>query len=450
MLENYVAVIQAGGKGTRLKALTGDKIPKPLLKLNGRPMIEWQIENLKKYGVRDFVIITGHLGEQIEEYFGDGSGWSVSITYIRETEPLGSAGALYHLKNMLHYDSFILIFGDVMFDVDMERMVRFHERHHAMATLAVHPNTHPHDSDLVKINAEGQVTGFDSKTNDRTYWYENLVNAGIYILSVGLIDNIKKPQKLDLEKGLILPALGTGKVYGYRTTEYIKDAGTPDRFREVSREQRNGLWKRKNLGEKQRCIFMDRDGTLNVFKGLLADIDAFELEKNAAEAIRLINQSGYLAIVATNQPVVARGMCEIADVEDIHRKMETLLGRQGAYLDDIIFCPHHPDKGFPEENVKYKIPCSCRKPDTGMIVQMVQKYNIDLAKSYMIGDSTVDIQTGINAGLKTILVKTGQAGTDGKYAVKADFEAKDVLEAVKLVLKNEKWEKTDDGLYETN
>ncbi len=221
-----------------------------------------------------------------------------------------------------------------------------------------------------------------------------------------------------------------------QTTEYIKDAGTPGRFHEVSTEQKNGLWERKNFGKKQKCIFLDRDGTLNVYKGLIADIDAFELEKEAAEPVGLINKSGYLAIVVTNQPVVARGMCEIADVEHIHRKMEVLLGRQGAYVDDIIFCPHHPDKGYPEENPKYKISCTCRKPDTGMIVRMAQKHNIDLSESYLIGDSTVDIRTGMNAGLKTVLVKTGQAGMDGKYDVKADYEADNILEAVGLIFKD--------------
>ena len=434
MLENYIAVIQAGGKGTRMQSLTKGEIPKPLLEINGKTMIEWQIENARKYGIQEFVLIVGHLGEKIKEYFQDGAGLGIHLTYIEEKEPLGSAGSLYYLKNKFHNDNFILIFGDVMFDMDLECMVRFHERHNALATLAVHPNAHPYDSDLVMMNNEGQVTGFDAKTNDRTYWYRNLVNAGIYVLSAQLLTAISKPQKLDFEKDLIFPVITTGKVYGYQTTEYIKDAGTPDRFHEVSMEQKNGLWEMKNLGKKQKCIFVDRDGTLNVYKGLIADIDAFELEKGTAEAVGLINRSGYLVIMATNQPVVARGMCEISDVEHIHRKMEVLLGRQGAYVDDIIFCPHHPDKGYPEENVKYKISCTCRKPDTGMIMQMAKKHNIDLSESYMIGDSTVDIQTGINAGLKTVLVKTGQAGTDRKYDVKADFEADNMQEAVKLIL----------------
>lgn len=433
MLDNYTAVIQAGGKGTRLRELTGDKIPKPLLRVNGKPMIEWQIENIRKYGIQNFVIITGHLGQRIEEYFGDGSRFGVHIRYIEEKEPLGSAGALYYLKELSCGD-FILAFGDVMFDIDIGRMIRFHEGKSALATLLVHPNSHPYDSDLVVMDQEDRVMGVDSKANVRDDWYDNCVNGGIYILSAELLEGMAVLQRRDLEKDLLLPSLDTGRVYGYRTTEYVKDAGTVKRFYDVCEEQAGGIWRARNLSYKQKCIFLDRDGTINVYRGLISQESQLFLEESAAEAIKRINGSGYLAIVVTNQPAVARGMCEVEDIVRIHRKLGVLLGRQGAYLDDLAFCPHHPDKGYPEENVKYKVPCQCRKPGTGMIVEMAGKHNIDLARSYLVGDSTVDIQTGINAGLKTVLVKTGQAGMDGKFDVTADYEADDLLEAVRLIL----------------
>ena len=141
--------------------------------------------------------------------------------------------------------------------------------------------------------------------------------------------------------------------------------------------------------------------------------------------------------MVTNQPVVARGMCSEEDVRTIHKKMETLLGREGAYLDDIAFCPHHPDKGYPEENPDYKIVCLCRKPNTGLIDRMAEKYNIDLSESYIIGDTTMDIQTGINAGLHTVLLQTGEAGSDGKYDVEPEFEADSLLDAIKLIIQKE-------------
>ena len=434
MNKKYVAVIQAGGKGTRMLSLTQDKIPKPMLLLNHKPMIQWQIENIAEYGITELVIIIGHLGNKVREYFGTGKKFGVRISYIEEDEPLGSAGALYYLNQMYKGYDYLLVFGDVMFQLDWNRMISFHEEKKAEATLLAHPNSHPFDSDLLIIDRDCRITGIDSKNSIRDYWYTNCVNAGIYILSESLVSNIQEPTKMDLEKDLLKPFICTGGIYGYISSEYVKDAGTPERFETVSIEQAAGIWEQKCLRKKQKCVFLDRDGTVNKFNGLVNSEEKFELEDTAADAIKMLNQSGYLAIVITNQPVIARGMCDIPDLNRIHQKMQVLLGEKGAYLDDIVFCPHHPDKGYPEENPLYKIPCNCRKPATGMINRMVQKHNIDLTHSYMIGDSTTDIQTGINAGITTVLVKTGQGGQDGKYDVKAAVEASDLLDAVKKIL----------------
>ncbi|MCM1284290.1 MAG: HAD-IIIA family hydrolase [Clostridium sp.] len=434
--DRYIAVIQAGGKGTRMRELTKDRIPKPLLRLNGKPMLQWQIENISRYGIQDFVIIVGHLGEKIQEYFGDGSAYGVHIAYIAEETdcPLGSAGALYYLKQWLCGRNVFLVYGDIIFDIALERMLAFHESMGGKATLLVHPNAHPYDSDLVILDASGKVAGFDEKGSRRDYLYENIVNAGIYILTADVIETVQRPVRLDFEKNVLKELIQKGQVYGYRTPEYVKDAGTPERFSSVSYAQREGLLEAKNLAYKQKCIFLDRDGTLNVYRGLITETEQIELEEGAAAAVRRINQSEYLVIVVTNQPVVARGMCSIEDVENIHKKLSVLLGVQGAFLDDIMFCPHHPDKGYPEENPAYKILCNCRKPGTAMIEKMAEKYHIDLSQSYMIGDTTTDIQTGINAGLKTVLLQTGEAGKDGKYEVKPDMISANLLDAVEEIL----------------
>lgn len=437
MNDAYMAVIQAGGKGIRMRELTGDGLPKPMLALNGKPMLEWQIQNIAACGIRDFVIITGHLGERIEAYFQDGSRWGVSIRYIREKEPLGSAGALTYLKPILQpgITDLLLVFGDVMFDLDFTRLARFHESRRAAATLLAHPNAHPHDSDLLVADEAGRVRGILSKKEKRDGWYDNLVNAGIYVLSREFLDKLpEKAQRLDLERDVLPPFLDEGRVYAYRTPEYVKDAGTPERFRAVCREQAAGMWRKRNLERKQRCVFLDRDGTVNKYRGLVWREDQFELEEGAAAAVRLLNEAGYLAILITNQPVVARGLCGTEDVRRIHQKMQTLLGEQGAWLDDIAFCPHHPDKGYPEENIAYKVVCNCRKPATGMIDSMAEKYNVDREQSYMVGDSTADIQTGKNAGLRTVLLATGQGGADGRYDVTADMRAGNLLDAVKMIL----------------
>lgn len=433
MQQKYIAVIQAGGKGTRLRKLTDDKIPKPLLQINGKPMLEWQIENLIRYGIKEIVIIVGHLGEKIQKYFGNGDKWKIKITYIKEEKPLGSAGALYFLKNDEQRENFLLVYGDVMFDINWNRFIEFHEEKNGMATLLVHPNSHPYDSDIIIMDDKNKVISLQYKSDEKSDYYDNCVNSGLYILRSDILASFKEEKCLDLEKDVLLKLVSKGMVYGYKTSEYVKDAGTPERFMVVSEEQKKGIWSSKNLENSQKCIFLDRDGTVNKYKGFISSPEEFELEDNAAEAIKMINESEYLAIVVTNQPVVARGLCDISVVDKIHRKMSTALGDEGAYLDDIVFCPHHPDSGYPDENPKYKVKCVCRKPLTGMIDKMVEKYHIDKAQSYVIGDTTTDIQLGKNAGIKTVLVHTGQAGMDGKYKVHADIESEDLLEAVKKI-----------------
>ncbi len=412
-MKDCIAVIQAGGKGTRMREITGDRIPKVMLPIGEKPMLQLQIEQAKKYGIDEVVIIIGHLGDKIRDYFKDGQSFGVQIHYIEEQEPLGSAGALYYLKDF-PAEKYFLIFGDVMFDLEVRQLLDFHDSNGAGVTLVVHPNAHPYDSDLLIINDKNQVTGILGKKEERNEYYANIVNSGLFVLGAEVLDFFNAPEKRDLEQDVISKLIPQNKVYGYRTSEYIKDTGTPDRYRKAEADYQNGIWEKKNLGNRQKCVFLDRDGTINVLKGLISKSEQIELYDGVVEAIRMLNSSDYLTIMATNQPVVARGMCSIDEVRMIHNKIETLLGKEGVYLDDIIFCPHHPDKGYPEENPIYKIECECRKPKTGMIREMAGKYNIDLAQSYMVGDTTVDIQTGINAGMKTVLLETGDAGNDGK------------------------------------
>lgn len=427
------AAIMAGGKGTRLRALNSE-IPKPMFPISGKPILEYQVESLKKSGIIDITLIVGYLGYQIKDYFGNGSRWNVHIDYITEDKPLGTAGALFYLKGKIKED-FVLVFGDLILDVDFRRFMRFHKDHKAVITLFGHPNAHPFDSDVIEVDQDDRVIGILKKNEKRDAYYHNFVNAGLYCASPKLLETISELEKLDLEKQVIAKQIELGNVFAYRSTEYVKDMGTPERLNAVSNDLRNGVVNARSLSNKQKAIFLDRDGTINELRGFLNKADEFELLDHAADGIRLINSSRYLAIVATNQPVLARGECSFEELDKIHRKMETELGIQGAYIDDLYFCPHHPDKGFDGEIPELKIDCDCRKPKIGMLTRAADKYNIDLSQSWYIGDTTTDIQTGINAGMHTILVKTGEAGRDDKYPVRADYEAENLLEAVSLILR---------------
>lgn len=425
----------AGGKGTRLRSITNDDIPKPMAPVAGKPILLWQVEQLRDQGIQDIILIIGHLGHKIRGFFCDGHNFGVDIHYIEESTPLGTAGALSLLPPLLTQENFFLIFGDVLFDIDLQRMAQYHTEKDADVTLFVHPNIHPFDSDLVVCDDSGRVKHFDSKHNIRDYWYRNCVNAGFYIMKRSVCERVPLNTKVALEKDLLANMIEDGcPIFGYRSPEYIRDVGTVDRITHAESELTSGFIASRSLRKKQKAIFLDRDGTINKKNGLVYTEEQFELEDTAVEAIRRINASGYLAIVITNQPVVARGLCQIEDVERIHMKMETLLGREGVYLDEIKFCPHHPDKGYPEENPVYKIPCRCRKPDIGMIQECVEQFNIDLTQSWMVGDTTVDIQTGKNAGTRTALVLTGDAGSDEKYSVTPNLVCKDLLSAVNAII----------------
>lgn len=409
-------VIMAGGKGTRIASVRSD-VPKPMINICGKPILEHQIDNLKACGLTDIILVIGYLGDKIKEYFGDGSKFGVNIEYFVEDHPLGTAGALFKMPQLT--EDFLLLCGDVIIDVDFNRFIAFHKEHKAWASLVAHPNGHPYDSSLLvtEIDAPKTVGGMPedthrvirwmAKEDERTY-YKNRVNAGIELISPELLKETMKnfvprhpetPDKIDLDRDVLKPNIPSGKIFAYDTPEYIKDMGTPDRFYETEKDIESGKVHARNLKNKQKAIFLDRDGTINKMVGFVTKPEQFKLIEGAAEAIKTINKSGYLAIVVTNQPVIARGDCTFEELQTIHDKMETELGKVGAFVDAIYVCPHHTDKGFEGERPEYKFNCDCRKPKPGLLLQAAKDFNIDLSESYMIGDSHRDVEAGENAGV---------------------------------------------------
>lgn len=419
-------VIMAGGRGTRIATVARD-IPKPMILIEGKPVLEHEIEGLREQGFTDILITVGHLARAIMEYFGDGSGVSpatgkpfgVHIEYYVEQVPLGNAGALLKLCDKLTED-FLLLNGDVIFDVDFQRMVTFHKTRGGLATLLTHPNDHPYDSGLILTDERNAVIRWLTKEDTRPQWYRNRVNAGVHVVSPKLLKQEFDTVKVDLDRQLLKPLSGKGVMYCYDSPEYVKDIGTPERYAQTCVDFQIGRVRARNLRNRQKAIFLDRDGTINVYKGFLRDIDDFELLPGVAEAIRGINQSGYLTIVVTNQPVIARGEVTEEELRTIHNKMETLLGMEGAYIDALYYCPHHPHKGYKGEVPTLKIDCNCRKPKPGMLLQAAADYNIDLQQSWMIGDGENDILAGQAAGCHTILI--------------SENGVKNLLEAVRCVL----------------
>lgn len=407
-------ILMAGGRGTRIAELFPD-IPKPLIPVAGMPILEREIRSLCSQGFKDIILTVSYLADKIMEYFGDGSQLGVKIEYFVEETPLGNAGALFRLRDKIGDEPFLLLNADAAFDVDFIRMLEFHKSHGGLVTLFTHPNSHPYDSGLIIADNKGNVEKWLAKEDERPQWYDNRVNAGLHVIDPKVLDmsldhldvnaETGLPKgKVDLDRQILKPLCGTGQIFCYDSPEYVKDMGTPDRFHQVEADYKNGIVQAKNLSNKQKAVFLDRDGTINKYVGFLRNIDDFELIDGVTEAIKKINQRGYLAIVVTNQPVIARGEVTWEKLNEIHKKMATLLGKDGAYVDAIYICPHHPDKGFEGERPEYKIDCDCRKPKPGMLLQAAKDFNIDLSQSIMIGDSERDVEAGEAAGCSSYKV----------------------------------------------
>ena len=428
-------VIMAGGRGTRISQLFPD-IPKPLIPIDGVPVLEREIISLRDQGFTDLILTVSYKADQIIDYFGDGRKLGVKIKYIVENTPLGNAGALVKLRAAGNLDGdFLLLNADSIFDIDFNRLVDYHKAKGGLVTLFTHPNSHSYDSGLIIADKDRRVEQWLTKEDQRPQWYENRVNAGLHVLNASVLDGLAKDAdrigmvdaatgktiKVDLDRQILKSLCGSGQMYCYDSPEYVKDMGTPERYEAVCKDFEKGTVLAKNLKNKQKAIFLDRDGTINKYVGFLRNIDDFELLPGVAEAIKKLNASGYLAIVATNQPVLARGEVTFEQLDEIHNKMETLLGQEGAYLDAIYFCPHHPDKGFEGEVPELKIDCDCRKPKPGMLLKAAEDFNIDLTSSWMVGDSKHDIGAGKNAGCHAALIGNEDYGQEMTVDSLLDF-----------------------------
>ena len=428
------SVILAGGMGKRMGRVA-EAVPKPMMPAAGKPILEHLILMAHREGFREFILLVGHMGDVIEDYFGDGRSLGVEIRYHRESSPLGTSGAVKAVADRLD-DDFLVLYGDTVADLDLHELVSHHRRSPRMATIVVHPNDHPADSDLVDIDETGRIAAFHKKPHPEGAYCRNLASAALYVFSPRILPHLPTGKALDLGGDILPELILKGKdIYAYVTTEYIKDAGTPSRLSEVEEDILSGRVRGWNRRNRRKAVFLDRDGVLNVQRDRhVCTPGELELLPGVPAALRRINRSGYIAVLVTNQPAVAQGTLSPEGLDRIHRKLDTVLGAEGAYLDRIYFCPHHPDGGFPGERPEHKIPCACRKPATGLIEKATSDLNIDLSGSYLIGDRTVDIQTGINAGCRTILVAGGSAGMDGKYPCKADFEFESLADAVDFII----------------
>ena len=426
-------VILAGGKGSRLSSVISD-IPKSMANISGKPILERMIINCKKYKFTSLHILVGYMSEYIIRNIGNGSKFGVKITYYKDKSAYGTAGSVKAIQNILK-SPFLMLYSDIFFDMDLDKLVSFSKKKGGYGTLVCHPNNHPIDSDLLSINNDHKIVNFYPKLRTNKNYYQNMVNAGIAVLNPKVLNFVKKDEFSDFGTD-IFPKLISKKLslFGYHSSEYIADIGTPKRFKKVEDDFLNGLPKKLNLSNKQKAVFLDRDGTLIKYIPYIKYLEDVELIEDVEKAIEIFSKEGYVIVVVTNQPQVARGDITEELVQEMHNKIDYLLGKYNQKIESYYFCPHHPDKGYEGEVKKYKIKCDCRKPSLELYKKAASKFNIDLKNSIFIGDSTCDILVGNKLKGMSFLVNTGLAGSDKIYKVKPSFRCDNLYEAANKIV----------------
>jgi histidinol-phosphate phosphatase family protein len=406
----------------------------------GKPIIIWQIELLKKYGMDNIGILAGHLAHKLSEYLAlTPDKLRVNITYFIEDMPLGTAGGLCSAETFIRENDFLLIYGDLVINMDLDRFYSFHIKKKALASIAVHPNDHPYESDLVRTADNDRILQILHRKNRRPGSYRNLVPAGIYFFNSRIFKAIESNKNQDFIKNVFPDLIEKNRpVYAYNTVEYIKDMGTVERYQAVENDIKAGLVHKMNFAVKRPAVFFDRDGVvvqqIKHYKGLVRN-SQLKLCENASKAVKTVNDAGWLSALITNQPQVAKGFLSFEGLENIHARLETLLGYDRAKLDHIYYCPHHPMKGFKGEVPELKINCSCRKPKPGMIKKALQELPVSIDESCVIGDTWRDVWLARNVGMYAYGVRTGYACNSCINEYKADLVFRTAYEAVAFAVR---------------
>jgi len=376
------AAILIGGKGTRL----GDAVrntPKPLLEVGGRPFVEHVMLNLRRFGFQDFILLAGYQSDVVHEKYGADSAFAqelrASIRVLVEPYPMGTGGALKHAEPYLR-DEFLLLNGDSIFDfnyLDLTNCVLEQEPDDWLGRVALLPVADASRYGLVELNG-AKIAAFREKPSVPE---SGLVNSGVYWLKSEIVNYIEHTP-CSLEQQVFPKLVAESRLIGRVYKGFFIDIGIPEDLQRARNTLRADL--------RKPAAFLDRDGTLNHDHGYTYRIEEFRWIEGAKAAIKLLNDAGYLVFIVTNQAGIARGYYDAAAVDTLHSWMQDELATVGAHIDDIRYCPHHPEGMVPE----LSIICECRKPGTGMLVSLIKQWHPDLSRSFMLGDSDKDVEAG--------------------------------------------------------
>lgn len=380
------ALILSGGFGTRLGEISKET-PKSIIPVGGKPFIETMLWNLKRHGIQRVVLATGYLADRVQTALGDGSQFGVELSYCVETEPMGTGGATKLASQMLD-EEFLVLNGDTLFDTNYLALWNLWAGpgHVAMSLRQV-PNVARYGG----CRLEGDlVTAFQEKGAEGP----GVINAGIYVLDQSVVARLPD-EASSLERDLFPALASEGRLRGLPSHGFFIDIGLPETLQEA--QEAIPAWRRKP------CAFLDRDGVLNLNTHHTFRTTDLHWLEGSREAVRWLNDAGYLVIVVTNQAGIGKGVYSEADFHVFMNKMRDDLATVGAHLDDVYFSPYHPTEGIGE----YLLDSHDRKPNPGMILRAMKDWGIDASHSFMVGDADTDMQAAERAGIPGFLYQPG-------------------------------------------
>ena len=430
---NVQVVVLMGGLGTRLKNITKE-CPKSLVDVCGRPFFDYQLDLLTAWGFKKFVFLIGYKADMIEEYYGDGSRFGISIKYSYDGEKLlGTGGAVRRAIDLLE-DDFLLIYGDSFMDIDYaETLYRYDmgKKEGARALMTVLRNNDRFDKSNVVVK-DGRIVLYDK--HDPTPEME-YIDYGVCMYERSLFENRAKDEAFDIAD--IQHDLSVkGEMTAQQVTKRFYEIGNPNSLAEFS------AYVTKRFNESHPAVFVDRDGVINeiVWNDDIEQLDSpmnvaqFKFLPGVADALKKLKESGYYIFIVTNQPGAAKGKTSLKTLYDINTYMIDSLSKEGAEIDDLFMCPHYP-RELPQTKERFLIrKCNCRKPEPGLIYRAMRKYNIDMSASFMIGDSCSDATAGAAVGLPAVFIGDLKCDLCKKLGdLSPDIIAKDLPEAVDAI-----------------
>jgi histidinol-phosphate phosphatase family protein len=374
------AVILAGGRGSRLGALT-EAVPKPMIRFHGKPFLEYVIENIRGEGITRVLLLLGYRAEAIRAHFGDGRAMGVTIEYSVTPVENETGPRLRAAREQL--DSvFLLMYCDNYWPANLDAMTaHFAARSRAQAQITVYTNPDGYTRNNTQYDASGMVVNYDKTRSSPGL---NAVEIGYALVRRSVLNGLPDGN-VNFESCIYRQLTSCGELAAFPTGHRYYSIGSIER-----------LSRTEAFLCRRPAVILDRDGVLNVKAPqgqYVRSWREFQWLPGAIDAVRLLTQRGYTVVVITNQAGIARGMMTTEEVVTLHECMQKSLRSNGASVDAIYYCPHGWDAG-----------CFCRKPQPGMLFQAQRDLNLDLTRTWVVGDDDRDLQAARAAGSPALLV----------------------------------------------